>query len=148
MMISLQQIETDLKEALKARNQIAADTLRGLKTRFQNAKIAKQKELSEEDLLALVRSESKKRKEASQEYEKGGRKELAEKELKEAEILSKYLPVQLSEDEIKKAIDAALAENNFTASDFGKAMGVLKSKLGPSADGAVLARLLKEKLRI
>ncbi len=145
-MISLSQIESDISAAMKNRQQVELETLRGLKTRIQNEKIAKQKDLSEADLIVLIRSEVKRRKEAAAAYVTGGRTELSEKELKEAAILEKYLPAQLSEADLAAAVDKFLAENNFMAKDFGAAMGKLKALLGDSADGATIARLLKEKL--
>ncbi len=146
-MLSLQQIEQDLTAAMKAKDQLALETLRGLKTRVQNEQIAKQKDLTETDLMVLVKSEVKKRKEAAASYVAGNRQELADQESKEAVILEKYLPAQLSEQKIAELIDAVLAENTFAAADFGKAMAAVKAKAGNSADGAVLAKLLKEKLK-
>jgi hypothetical protein len=129
-MISIEQIQSDLTVAMKAKDSVAMDVLRGLKTRIQNAKIAKQKELSEADLVALIRSEVKKRKEAAQSYTQGQRAELAEKEQREAEILQKYLPVQMSETELIVLVEKTIAENNFVAKDFGAAMGKIKSQAG------------------
>ncbi len=160
-MISLQQIETDLTTAIKARDQMAADVLRGLKTRIQNEKTAARRrpdpalnageaslgDLSETEIVALIRSEVKKRKEAATSYENGGRKELAEKENREAEILQKYLPQQMSEEELSALLDKTILENGFSAKDFGQAMGKIKSAVGDKADGATLAKLLKEKLK-
>ena len=146
-MINLQQIETDLVTAMKAKDQLAVETLRGLKTRVQNDKIAKGKDLEEADIVALIRNEVKRRKEAAATYTTGDRKELADKELQEAAILEKYLPAQMSEADLGALIDAAIAENGFTAADFGKAMGQLKAKVGQNADGAMLAKILKEKLK-
>lgn len=146
-MISLQQIETDLVTAMKAKDQVAVDTLRGLKTRIQNEKVSKMKDLSEDDILALVRSEVKRRKEAAESFQQGGRQEAAEKELTEASILEKFLPAQMSEDVVAAEADKLIAEHSFTAADFGKAMGQLKSKLGNSADGSMVARVLKAKLK-
>ena len=146
-MLNLQQIETDLVTAMKAKNQLAVETLRGLKTRVQNEQISKMKDLAEADIIGLIRNEVKRRKEAAQTYTTAGRQELADKELAESLILEKYLPAQMPEAELAKLIDEAIAENNFTPSDFGKAMGKLKAQVGDSADGAALAKLLKEKLK-
>src|SRR3989344_1720811 len=117
-MLSLSQIEQDLTVAMKAKDQVAVDTLRGLKTRIQNEKISKMKDLAEADLVALIRSEVKKRKEAAASFEKGGRQELADKELKEAVILEKYLPTQMAEAELAALIEKTILENNYTAKDF------------------------------
>jgi uncharacterized protein YqeY len=145
-MISLQQIESDLTQAMKSKNQVATDTLRGLKVRLQNEKIAKMRELSEEEMVALVKSEIKRRKEAAESFTTGNRPEMADKELREASILEKYLPAQMSEQELSALIDQTIGDNNFAAADFGKAMGLLKSKVGQTANGAVVAKLLKQKL--
>lgn len=146
-MLSLDQIETEIKEAIKAKDQLLVDTLRGLKTRIQNEKIAKMKDLGESEILALVKSEVKKRKEAAESYGIGGRAELQGKELKEAAILEKFLPPQMQESELKVLVEKVIAENNFTVKDFGKAMGQLKAQVGEAADGSKLAKLLKEKLK-
>lgn len=146
-MFSLSQIEDDLKDAMKAKDQLRADVLRGLKTRITNGRIAKMKDLDEDELTALVRSEVKKRKEAAESFAAGGRQELADKELKEIRVLDKYLPAQMGEEELVKLIEKTLAENQFTAQDFGKAMSMPKARTGASADGAVLAKFLKEKLK-
>ena len=146
-MISLQQIEEQLKAALKARDQIAVDTLRGLKTRVQNEQIAKIRELKEEEMAALVRSELKRRQEAAKAFTDGSRLELAEKELAEASVLEKFLPPQMPPEEIGALADKLIAENNFSAKDFGVAMGKLKIQVGSRADGAVVAKVLKEKLK-
>jgi uncharacterized protein len=156
-MLNLQQIESDLTVAMKAKNQIAVDTLRGLKVRLQNEKISRMsrgagsgsagRDLEEADIVALVKSEIKRRREAAESFTAGGRAEMAEKELAEAKILENYMPAQMSEQDILKQIEEIIAQNGFTAADFGKAMGALKSKVGQSADGSLMAKLLKEKLK-
>jgi uncharacterized protein YqeY len=151
-MLNLSQIEQDLTAALKSRDALSVDVLRGLKTRIQNVKIAKAsalggKDLPEEDVLALVRSEVKRRKEAAEAFRTGNRPELADKELKEAEILSRYLPAQMSEQQVSELADKVIAENGFAAKDLGQAMGKLKALAGKQADGAVMAKVLKEKLK-
>ncbi len=146
-MVTLQQIESEIVTAIKSKDQLMVGTLRALKVRLQNEKIAKMKDLSEEDITALVKSEIKRRKEAVESFTNGDRAEMAAKELAEAKILEKYLPQQLSEAEILGVIDEVVSQGNFTAADFGKAMGAVKAKVGQSADGALVAKLLKEKLK-
>lgn len=160
-MISLKQIETDLVTAMKAKDQLSVEVLRGLKTRIQNEKtaargrpeqsegslISDDKELSEDQIIALVKNEVKRRKESAETYKTGGRAELAEKELNEAKVLEKYLPDQMSEDQINAVITEVLSANSFTPADFGKAMGQVKAKVGNNADGSLVAKLLKEKLK-
>ena len=147
-MLSLSQIEADLTAAMKAKNQVAVDTLRGLKVRIQNEQIAKTRpELAEEEIVALIRSEIKRRKEAAAAFTSGGREESAGKELAEAGILERYLPAQLTEAQVLEVVEKTIAEHNFTAKDFGQAMAALKAATSNGADGAMLARLLKEKLK-
>ena len=146
MEVTLATIEQELVTNLKAKNQIAIDTLRGLKTRVQNEQIAQGRELSSEELLALVKSEAKRRKEAVESFRSGGREDQAVKEEQELTILQQFLPPQLSEEAVTEAIESAVASNNWTAVDFGSAMGALKAQLGNSVDGAMLAKILKQKL--
>lgn len=147
MDLSLSQIEAILVEKLKAKDQLAVDTLRGLKTRITNEQISKGSELSSEEILALVKSESKRRKEAAESFTAGNRPDAASKELAEAQVLAQFLPDQLSEEQIGLAIDEQITANSWTVADFGKAMGSLKQHFGSSADGALVAKILKEKLK-
>lgn len=147
-MLDLKQIENDLVTFMKAKDQVTVEVLRGLKTRIQNEQVAKMTEsLEESDIFALIRSEIKRRKEAAESFKNGGRTQQAEKELAEARILEKYLPAQMSEADILQIIEQVLKENSFTPGDFGKAMGMVKAKVGVNAESSVVARLLKEKLK-
>ncbi len=157
-MIDLKQIEEDLKQAMKIKDAVALGTLRGLKTRVQNEQVAKisrgagsasggRETLTEDEIFALVKSEIKKRKEAAESFKAGGRSDAYEKELAEVKILEKYMPTQLSEEEIGKMAEEIVSANSFTAQDFGKAMGMLKAKVGNTADGALVAKILKERLK-
>lgn len=147
MELSLNVIEQQLTEALKSKNQISVDTLRGLKTRITNEQIAKGDKLTTEELLALVKSEAKRRKEAIVAYQNAGRTESMEKEAQELQVLSQFLPEQLSQEQIISVITEQITQNNWTVADFGKAMGALKTHFGDSADGAVVSQLLKERLK-
>lgn len=144
-MVTLQNIEADLTEALKARDGVRVDTLRGLKTRIQNEQIAKGRALEDQELAALLRSEVKRRREAIESFTLGGRSEMADKEKAEAELLSAYLPKGPSEADIAVVIEKLIAEGA-TSAQFGPAMGKLKGAF-PEADGALLSKLLKEKLK-
>jgi uncharacterized protein len=146
-MVDLVTIEQDLQAAVKSRDALTVDTLRGLKTRMQNEQIAQGQPLTEEQVIQLIRSEVKRRKDAIEAYETGGRAELAQKEREEAGVLEKYLPAQASEEQVTAKIDELIAANSWTIKDFGAAMGKLKQEFGSSADGATLARVLKEKLK-
>lgn len=146
-MLNLSEVESALQTAVKAREQITVETLRALKTRIQNEQISKGSELTEADILVLVQSEAKRRKEAATAFRDAGRTEAADKEEAELKVLAVFLPEQVSEEEIAKIIDSKIAESSWTVKDFGQAMGALKAHFGNTADGATVAKLLKEKLK-
>jgi uncharacterized protein YqeY len=141
----LAEIDRRLLEALKTKNAMAAATLRGLKSRAQNEQIAKGKPLEDGDIVALVRSEIKRRKEAAAAYQSGNRPELAEKEMAESELLSGFVPAGPSVEAVTSFVDTLLEKEQLTMQDFGKTMGRLKAAF-PDADGSQLSQILKEKL--
>lgn len=135
-------IEADLRESLKARDEVRTGTLRMLKTNLKNTAIAKmvrEDALAETDAIAVVRQEIKKRKEAVEAFRAGGRAELSQKEAAELAILEKYLPAQLGEAEITKLIADTVAESALTAPfQFGALMGAVVKKVAGRADGSVV----------
>ncbi len=141
-----EQINADLKTAMLARNAFETTVLRGLKASIldEEVKLSKREEgLNNDEIETLVAREVKKRKEAAGLLDE----ERAENELKEAEILSKYLPEMASEDEIRAAVKAEIAEmGEVSIKQMGAIIGKMKAKFGNSADGAVLARIVKEEL--
>ncbi len=145
-----QQIEQDLKAALLGGDRIKTDTLRGLKSALLYAKVEKGKKetgLSRDEEIAVLSKEAKKRSESAELYLKGGSQEKASAELKEKEIIDKYLPAQLSEAEIGRIVDSVIGE--LGASDMsamGKVIAAVKEKTAGSADGSVIAKAVKEKL--
>ena len=142
-----QQIETDLKTAMIAKDQVKTDALRMLKSRIKNEEIAKQKDFSEEELQSIIASEIKRRKDSVQAYITGNRPELAEKEQQEIDALAKYLPEQLSEEQVRAIIEEKLSGQDLSAKDFGKAMGLVMPSLKGRAEGDLVSKLLKEKLK-
>ena len=142
----LEQLDADLKDAMRAKNAIALDALRGLKARIANERVAQQKEFSDADIQAFVASEIKRRKDSITAYEQGNRPELAAKEQSEADVLMKYMPTQLSESEVRAIIDSKLEGQSFAATDFGKAMALVMPDLKGKADGQLVSKLLKEKI--
>lgn len=145
-----QQLEDDIKAALLSGDKVKATTLRGLKATLLNVKVAQGKRdsgLSDDEVIAVFAKESKKRQESAELYKQGGSQERVDAELAEKAIIDSYLPTQASEEEISAAIDQAIAQTGASApSDMGKVIGAVKAKFGASADGAVIARLAKEKL--
>jgi len=142
------QIEKDLIEALKSKNEHMAETLRMLKATIHNFQIAQKKEeISDEDFFSLTQKEIKSRKESIEFYKKGRRPELAEKEKKEIEILQKYLPVQLSEEEIRAIVKTAMQKTNAQSiQDMGKVMGVIMTQTRGKTDGSRVSQIVKEEL--
>jgi hypothetical protein len=147
-MISISAIESDIKEALKSGDKTKLSTLRLLLSEARS--IAKDKhaaELSEEDLIAVVKRQIKKRKEAAEHYLKANRTDLAEKETNEAKILNQYLPPQLSEDQIRKLVKETIDELGVASiSEMGKAIGAVMGKVKGTADGQTVSRMVKEEL--
>lgn len=146
MDLSLPKVEELLVAKIKEKDQVAVDTLRGLKTRIQNEQIAKGQELSSDDILALVKSEAKRRKEAVDAFAGAGRTESAAKEQQELVVLEQFLPEQVSEADLVNYINEQVSAQGWSSADFGKAMGQLKAHFGNSADGAMISKILKEKL--
>ena len=141
-----QNIENDLKMALKAREDTKVSTLRLLKSAIKNVAIEKkQAELVDADLLSVIRKELKKRQDSMDAYQKASRQDLFIKEQQEADILSKYLPAMLSEEEIKKILNTAFESG---IDQFGPLMKEVIAKAQGQADGNLVQRLVKEKLGI
>lgn len=145
-----EKLEQDIKAALLSGDKVKATTLRGLKSALLNVKVATGKResgLSDDEVIAVFGKEAKKRQESAEMYVQGGAQDKADAELTEKAVIDEYLPAQLSEAEISAVVDEAIASTGASApSDLGKVIGQVKGRLGASADGAVIARLVKEKL--
>ncbi|HET7629923.1 MAG TPA: GatB/YqeY domain-containing protein [Candidatus Saccharimonadales bacterium] len=143
-------LNADLKTAMLARDAFATETLRGLKAAILNEEVAKglrEQGLPDEDTEKLLVKEAKKRGEAADLFEQGGNQASADKERKEAELINQYLPEQLSEADVEKLVDAAIADiQPEGVRDMGRVIGAVKAKAGNSADGALVASLVKQKL--
>ena len=144
-------LEADLKAAMIARDSFLSDVLKGLKSAIQNQEIAtgkREEGLADADVESLFAKEAKKRDEAAVLYEQGGNQEMADKERAEKVIIVKYLPEQMSEEDVKKLVIEAIAATGATeVKDLGKVIGMVKSKAGNSADGALVAQIAKNTLQ-
>lgn len=134
------QIKEDMIAAMKAKDVLKVSTLRGLMAAFTNELVATKRKpdevLPDEDALAVVRREVKKRKEAAEAFQKGGRAESAEKEEKERALLESYLPAMMPEGDIRKVAEAKKAELGvIDKKDMGRLMGAVMSELKGKADG-------------
>jgi len=145
------QLRTDLTASMKARDQLRSSTLRMALTSISNAEVAgsEAKELSDDEVLTILGSEVKKRREAAEAFTQGNRAELAEKELAEAEILSAYLPEQLSAEEIAAIVTAAVEQTGAAGEGMkamGKVMGVVTQQTKGRAGGGAVAAEVKRQL--
>ena len=144
-----QQIDTDLKTAMLAGNKTLVTTLRGLKSVILYEEVAqnvREAGLPDDEITNLLAKEAKKRQESADLYSQGGDKERQNAELEEKSIIEKYLPKQLSETEINKLIDEAITKTGNNQQNMGQIIGQVKQAAGAGADGAVIARLVKERL--
>lgn len=144
-------LAADVKVAMLARDNFLTDVLKGLKSAILNQEIAEKKRekgLSDAEIEVLFAREVKKRDEAAKLYEQGGNSEMADKERREKAIILAYLPERLSEAEVTRLVEAAIAQTGAAgAQDMGKAIGAVKATAGSSADGAMIARIAKAKLQ-
>ena len=144
------QLDNDLKAALLGGDRFRAEVLRGLKAVILNEEVAQGKRdtgLDDATIEQLIAREVKKRLDSVNQYTDAGRPELAEAEKAEADVLQAYLPEQLSEAEIQATIDEVIAELGVSGMQaMGQVMAAVKGKLGNAADGATLARLVKQAL--
>lgn len=145
------QIQADLKSAMVARDELRKQLLQGLKGAILNEEVAQQCRdtgLPEADIEKVIARECKKRDEAAAMYDQGGNVEKAAKERTEKEILSVYLPKQLSENELSALIDTTIETMQPDGmKDMGKVIGAVKGQTGTAGDGAMIAKLVKEKLQ-
>lgn len=145
-----EQIEKDLKEALLSGNKAKVETLRNVKSALLNEAIsqgARESGLPDEQAQKILARESKKRQEAADLYQKGGAPDRAAAELAEKAVIDSYLPEQMSEAEVEKIVDDEIAKaGQVSMQDMGRIIGAVRSRAGSSADGAMIAKLVKEKL--
>lgn len=145
-----QKLEQDIKAALLAGDKTRATTLRTLKAVLLNVKVAQNKRdtgLSDEEVQAAFGKESKKRQESADLYEQGGNQEKAEAELAEKAMIDAYLPEQLGEAEVAALVDEVIKQTGAARpQDMGKVIGQVRAKAGAAADGALIAKIAKEKL--
>lgn len=145
-----EKIDADLKAALLSGDKPQVMTLRGLKSVVLNAEIEAGKRdqgLSDDEIIGVLRKEAKKRQESADLYRQGGNPDKADAELAEKRLIESYLPAPMSDEDIGMAVDEAIASTNAQGMQaMSQVVGLVKKKLGPAADGSVIARIAKEKL--
>lgn len=144
-----QQIEKDLKSAMLAGDKILVTTLRGLKSAILYQEVAEGKReegLPEDKVLSLLQKEAKRRQESADLYAQGGNSEKQQAELAEKKVIEQYLPAQLDESEVVRLVDEAISKIGAEQKNMGQIIGHVRSASGGNADGALIARLVKERL--
>ena len=142
-----EELMKDLKESMQQKDMLRKDTVTMLRAAILQIEKDTQKELTESEIEGIVAKEIKKRKDSIADYEKGGRQDIVDTVNKEIQILEKYLPEQLTEEEILSLVKETI-ENTGAASmkDMGKVMGALKEKTTGKADGKVVSDMVKQEL--
>jgi uncharacterized protein YqeY len=144
-----EKLQADLTDAIRSRNEVVSGTVRMLLAAITNEEVAGKsaKVLTDAEIITVLSREAKKRREAVEAYTQAKRDDLASKEKAEAAVIANYLPEQLSEDEIKKLIQAAIAETGAAgAAGMGLVMKVLQPKIAGKADGGLVSGLVKAAL--
>ena len=144
-----EQLQSDLTEAIRSRNEIVSGTIRMVLTSIRNEEVSGKEErtLADAEIITVLTREGKKRREAAEAFADAGRADKAELEKAEGEVIAKYLPAQMSEDDVKKLVTAAIAQSGAAGpGDMGKVMGILKPQVAGKADGGLVSGLVKAAL--
>ena len=144
-------LRSDLTTSIKARDEVRSSTLRMVLTAITNAEVAgkEHRELSDDDIIGVLSTEAKKRREAAAAFGEGGRAEMAAKETAEAAVIADYLPAQLSEDEIRDLVSSTIADLGVAGDGMkamGRVMGALQPQVRGRADGGAVAAEVRRQL--
>ena len=146
-MALISDIKNDLKQAMLDKQDLVRDTIRMFLSDVQRFEIDNKEDVDDAKALQIINKMIKQRNDSISQFRDGGRDDLAEKEQKEVDILSKYKPQQLSEEEITSKVVEAIKESGANSmQDIGKVMGLLKSSLAGSADMGIVSKIVKEQL--
>ena len=146
-MALLSDIKSDLKQAMLGKNDLVRDTIRMFLAEVQRFEIDNKEEVDDAKALHIINKMIKQRNDSISQFKSGGRDDLADKEQQEVDILSKYKPEQLSEQEVTAKVKDAIQDSGASSmQDIGKVMGVLKSSLAGSADMGMVSKIVKDEL--
>lgn len=141
------QLTEDLKVAMKSGDKIAMETIRGLKSMLRDKEIELKRDLQEDDQTQVLSTAAKRRRESIESYQEGGREDLVKQEQAELQVIEKYLPEQLSEEEIRSLVDETIAATGAqTMQDMGKVMGTIMPKVRGKAESGFIQQIVREKL--
>jgi len=144
-------LRADLTTAMKARDDVRSSTIRMVLTAITNAEVAgkEARELTDDDIVGVLSTEAKKRREAATAFTDGGRAEMAARELAEAEVIADYLPAQLSDQEVADIVTSAIAQTGSAGEGMkamGKVMGMVQPQVRGRADGSAVAAEVRRQL--
>jgi uncharacterized protein YqeY len=142
-------LKSDLTEAIRSSDKVVSGTIRMVLTAITNEEVSgkEARVLSDDEIITVLSREAKKRREAAEEFAKANRPDKSAEEKAEGEVIAKYLPAQLTEDDIKKLIAAAVASTGAAGpGDMGKVMGAIKPQIAGKADGSLVSALVKAAL--
>ncbi|QDG54892.1 GatB/YqeY domain-containing protein [Persicimonas caeni] len=140
-------MKADMKAAMKAREKDKLQTIRSLLSSLKNARIDKGDDLDEDEVISVLSTEAKKRREAAEMYADGGRDELAEKEEAEIKVIEEYLPEQMTDDEAEALVDEAIESTGASSkADMGKVMGYVMPKIKGRYEGSKMKDIVLGKL--
>lgn len=143
----LKKLQDEMKRALKSKDTERLSVIRMLISEIKKEQIDKKKELSDDEILAIIQRYGKQRREAIEQYKKANRYDLVEKEQNELNIVLEFLPKQLTEEEINKIVEETIKEVGATSiKEMGKVMKSVMAKIKGKADGSVVSRIVREKL--
>ena len=141
------QLTSDMKEAMKAKQSVRLSTIRQLRSAIKNKEIDLGKELDDDTIISVIGTQVKQRREAAQMYRDNERPELADKEETELAVLQDYLPAQLSENELRTIVAAVIAETGVSSvKELGKVMPQVIARTKGAADGKLVSQLVREQL--
>ncbi len=144
--MTIASIDSDLKDAQKAKDETKLGALRILKSEIKNAEIEKRSELTEDEVLKVIAKKVKQHKDSIESFKSGGRQDLVEHEEKQMAVLMHYLPAQMSEDNVRALVKEVITAMDAKQADFGKVMKEVLAKAKGQTDGSVVSKIAKEEL--
>lgn len=143
----IERLDSDMKEALRGRDRVRLETVRGVRGAIRNKEIELGKTLDADGVVRVIRTLAKQRAESIEQYRAAGRDDLADKESAEKAVLESYLPAAPDEAEIERVVREIIAESGATgAKDMGRVMKPALERLGPAADGKLVSQVVRRLL--
>jgi uncharacterized protein YqeY len=142
-----ERLQTDLKDAMKAKDVFKRETIRFLMSALKQIEVDERRELSDDDIYKIIQKSIKQREDAASQYKEAGREDLEKKETNEANLLKEYLPKQLDESDLKEIISSIISESGASGmKDMGSVIKLTMAKVGAGADGKTVSLLVKSLL--